>query len=253
MEPFKRAGVLAYPDEFDTFESARWIRACAQVPDVFENTGPWCYANASTNEDCDFVVEDVLCGSTIGSVDAESGHLLTVLKSDFVHAHRVKGIVFFCLGGPGAKGVPERFSEVADLADMDADIWVVGAGGDGEWVPLRAAYGGDFEEKPLAGFVFHVGLGKLNLQCIVRVTDDFGDFRWSSRLDGAVDAFNEIDSPTKELPSPAFVADAMSPEILACKRRERLRSVSYETARGVGVHGKEERYEEVVGVVEGLK
>ena len=49
------------------------------------------------------------------------------------------------------------------------------------------------------------------------MANDFGDLGRSARLDRAVDAFDQIDSSAKQLPSPALVPDAVSPERFSCE------------------------------------
>ena len=162
LEPFEGRGVATDPDEFHATQPTRWIRAGAEVPDVFEDGSPGGDADAGADEDGDFVVEDVFGGGAVGSVDAEARHRLPVLDGDLVHAHRVEAFEFFGLDGAGAEGVAEGAGEVADLADVDGDVGVEGAGGDGEGVPLVAGDGGHVDEEPLPGFVAHGGLPELD-------------------------------------------------------------------------------------------
>ena len=106
LEPFEGGGVFADPDELDAAETARRVGGRTEVPDVFEDGRPGSDANASADEDSDFVVEDVFGGGTVRAVDADGGHFLPVLQGHFVHAHRVEGVVFFGLGGACAQGIP---------------------------------------------------------------------------------------------------------------------------------------------------
>lgn len=59
------------------------------MPDVLEDGGPGGDADAGTDEDGDFVLEDVLGGGAVGPVNEELGHFLAVLEGDFVHSERV--------------------------------------------------------------------------------------------------------------------------------------------------------------------
>lgn len=163
LEPSEGGGVFADPDEFHAAEAARRVRARAQVPDVFEDRGPGRDADAGADENGDFVVEDVFGGGAVGPVDANWWHRLPVGERDFVHALGVEGVVVFGLGGAGTEGVAEGAGEVADFADVDGDVGVEGAGGDGEGVPLRGGDARDVDEKPLPGFVVHAGLAELDL------------------------------------------------------------------------------------------
>ena len=91
---------------------------------------------------------------------------MAVLEGDFVHAHRVEAFQVPCLGWTASEGVTETAGEVADLADVYADIRVEGTGCDGEWVPLGVGYFRDLDEQPLSGFVFHAGFAELDFHCI---------------------------------------------------------------------------------------
>ncbi len=135
---------------------------------------------------------------------------------------------------------------------MDRDVGVEGTGGDSEGVPLLRRHGGNLDEEPLSRFIFHAGLGELDLHGVVRVADHFGDFRFSSSTDFTVDTFDEVQAAAEEFPAPAFVADAVGPEHLACEGGVRVSAVPDEAARSMGVHAKQEGDEEVVRVPEGL-
>lgn len=163
LEPFEGGGVFADPDELDAAEAARRVGPRAQVPDVFEDAGPGRDADAGADEDGDVVVEDVFGRRAVRPVDADRWHRLPVGERDLVHAHRVEGVVVFGLGGAGAHGVAEGAGPVADLADVDGDVGVEGAGGDGEGVPLRGGDAGHVDEEPLPGFVVHAGFAELDL------------------------------------------------------------------------------------------
>ena len=141
------------------------------------------------------------------------GHFLALLERDFVDPVGVEAVVFFGLRGAAAERVAHGFGEVAYLADVDGDVWVVGAGCDCEGVPLRVGDAGHLEEEPLAGFVFHGGFFELDLHCVVGVTDDFVDFGGASGADFTVETLAEVDGAAPEFPAPAFVADAVVPEV----------------------------------------
>ena len=190
LEPFEGGGVFADPDELDTTETLGWVGSTAQVPDVFEDGGPGSDTDTCSDEDGDFVVEHIFGGSSIWAIDAELGHLLAILKGNFVHAHRVEAVIGFGLRGATAKGVTKGAGEVTNLADVDGDIWIEGARGDSEGVPLLGRDGGNLEEEPLTGFVFHGGFAELNFHCVVWMTDDFGDFGFTGGSDFTVETFN---------------------------------------------------------------
>lgn len=93
LEPFERRSVFADPDEFHAAETLGWVRRETLVVNRFQNGSPGCDADTSTDEDGDFVLENVFGWSTVWAVDLERRHLLAVLKRDLVHAHGIKLIV----------------------------------------------------------------------------------------------------------------------------------------------------------------
>lgn len=127
LEPFEGARVSAYPDEFDTAESAGRVGRVAQVPDVLEDRGPRSDADTSSDEDSDFVFKDILGGSTVRSIDAQSGHHVSVLEGDFVHAHGINLVVQLCLSSTSTERITELASKVTNLADVNGDVRVVRA------------------------------------------------------------------------------------------------------------------------------
>lgn len=79
------------------------------------------------------------------------------------------------------------------------------------------------------------------------------DLRVSPRSDLSVQAFDEVKATSPELPTPTFVANAMSPEILCVKWREWLNGVANEASGCMGVESEHEWNEEMMSVPEGLK
>lgn len=137
LEPLEGGRVLAHPDELDAAETRRRVGSVAHVPDVLEDGGPGRDANASSDQDRDFVIEDVFGGGAVRAIDAELRHLLAVLQRDFVHAHRVNVVVELSLSITCSEGISESTGEVTHLTDVHGDVRIEGAGGDGEWMPLR--------------------------------------------------------------------------------------------------------------------
>ena len=107
LEPLEGAGVLGDPDELDAAQTLGRVRPAAQVPDVLEDRGPGCDADAGADQHGDLVVEYVFGWRPVRPVDPQLRHLLPVLQRDLVHAHRVKAVVFFGLGRPAAERVAE--------------------------------------------------------------------------------------------------------------------------------------------------
>lgn len=93
LEPLERARVLAHPDELHAAQAPRRVRAVAQVPDVLQDRRPRGDADTRADEDGDFVLEHVLRGGTVGSVDSQHRHLLSVLQGHLVHAHGINALV----------------------------------------------------------------------------------------------------------------------------------------------------------------
>lgn len=85
------------------------------------------------------------------------------------------------------------------------------------------------------------------------MTDDLDNLGLASAANLTVEAVAEVEATTYKLPSPAFVTNAVSPEVLLVEGRERRDCVSHETAGGMGVHAEQERNEQVVGVPESLE
>ena len=131
--------------------------------DRFEDGGPGSDTDTGTNEYGDFVLEDVLGGGSVRSVDAESRHLLAVLKRDLIHTHGVEIVVELRLRLTGTKGVGKSASEVTNLANVNRNVRILGAGGNGKGMPLVVADFRAVEEQPLSRLVLHARLGELNL------------------------------------------------------------------------------------------
>jgi hypothetical protein len=67
------------------------------------------------------------------------------------------------LRATGTNCVTQSLGEVTDLADVDGDIRVVWAGGNGEWMPLVLGDRWNLQEQPLTGLVAERRLGELDL------------------------------------------------------------------------------------------
>lgn len=238
--------------------------------DLFEDGSPRRDADTCADEDGNFVLEDVFGGCSVGAVNAEGRHLLSVLKRDFVHAHRVELVVELGLRLAGSESISERTCEIADLTDVDGNVGVFGARCDGKWMPLVVADFWAVEEQPLSGLVLHGGLDKLDLDGIcnwlvlsrskirravrtIRMTDNLHNFCLSAAADLTVQTIHQVQTTSKEFPSPTFVANAVVPEVGTSKRRMSGSGVTDEAAGGMRVHPQQERNEEVVSVPESLE
>lgn len=223
------------------------------MPDVLEDGCPRGDTNTSTDEDGDFVLKYVLSGSTIRSINTESGHLVTVLKSDFVHAHGVDIIVELGLSSTSTKSITQFAGKVSNLTDVDRHIGVEWARSDREWMPLVLGERRHLDEKPLASLVLERRLVELNLNHIVGVSDDSGDLGLTAGSDLTPETLDQVETTGPELPSPSQVTDAVGPELITSKRRDGLGSVSHEASHGMGVETKEKRDKKMVSVPESLK
>ncbi len=79
VKPFEAGSVLADPDKLYSSQSAGRIGRSAQVPDILENTSPGCNTDTGADEDGDFIVKDIFSRCSVGAVDADVGHDLSVL------------------------------------------------------------------------------------------------------------------------------------------------------------------------------
>jgi hypothetical protein len=86
--------------------------------------------------------------------------------TSFVYAILIDPVVEFGLCVACSEGVPQGSGKVANLTDVDGDVVIEGAGGDGKWIPLLARDRGSVQEKPLACFVLYGGLLELDLHSI---------------------------------------------------------------------------------------
>src|SRR3569833_90987 len=84
----------------------------------------------------------------------------------------------------------------------------------------------------------------------IRMTDDAGNLGLSPGTHFAVQALNQVETASKELPAPTFVPQAVFPELLPGEGRYRVAGVAHETADGMSVEGEEEGNEQVVSVPE---
>jgi hypothetical protein len=85
------------------------------------------------------------------------------------------------------------------------------------------------------------------------MTDDLDNLSLAPDTNLAIQALKKVETSTKELPPPTFVADTVGPEDLASKWREWLGSVTDETSRCMSIHAEQERNEEMMSVPERLK
>ena len=223
------------------------------MPDVLENGCPRSNTDTGTNENRDFILENVFSGGTIRPIDTEARHLLSILKSNLIHTHRVNSIVKLGLSATGTESITQGLGEITNLANVNRDIRVEGARGDCKRVPLVLRDGGDLKEEPLASLVSERGLVKLDLNNIVRVANDAGDFGLPASSNLAVDALNHVKTASPELPTPAEVTDAMSPVLVSSEGREGVNRITHKAPSSVSVESQHERDKKVMSVPKSLK
>lgn len=119
LEPLKGTGILANPDELHTTKTSGRVRRVSEMPDVLQDGSPGSDTNTSTDKNSDFVFKDIFSRSSIRSIDSKSRHLLTVLQSDLVHAHRIDAVVELGLSSTSTKGISQLTSEVTNLSNVD--------------------------------------------------------------------------------------------------------------------------------------
>jgi hypothetical protein len=85
------------------------------------------------------------------------------------------------------------------------------------------------------------------------MADDTGDAGLTAGADLTVETLHQVKATREKLPTPAFVTEAVAPEVGTSKWRNGVRSVAHEATHGVRVQAQHERNEQVVGVPEGLE
>ena len=166
LEPLEGPSILADPNKLNTSQPGGWVGTVAEMPDIFQDGSPGGNTDTSTDQHRNFIVKHILSRGTIGSVDSEAGHLLAVLKGNFVHAKRVDAIVKLSLGGTGTNSITEGAGEISNLPNVYGDIGVVGARSDGKRMPLILGDGRDLKEEPLTSLVLERRFRELDLNDI---------------------------------------------------------------------------------------
>lgn len=207
LEPTEGRSIPADPEEFDTAESTK--RALLlPVPDVLEDGGEGSHTNTSTDENSDLGVEDILSGSTIGTINANDGQGAGVgvgIKFDEITtAEGGLGIVLLRgLEGGSSEGLNDRgtsadtftktLSPVTNLTDVDGNIGIFRGRGDGEGVPLPARDVGNLDEEPLASGVLEARLEDTEFHGAGRVNEELGELSLTTGTDLPVDTLAEVE------------------------------------------------------------
>jgi hypothetical protein len=85
------------------------------------------------------------------------------------------------------------------------------------------------------------------------MSDNLGNLRFAPCTNLTIQPLDEVESPTKEFPSPTFVTKTVIPEGFARERRLRCDSVSNEAACGMRVESQEEGDKQMVSIPESFE
>lgn len=94
---------------------------------------------------------------------------------------------------------------------------------------------------------------ELDLDDIIRVANNTGNFGLATGADLSPEALNKIEASGPEFPSPSEITNTVLPELVAGKRGDGVGSVADEASDSVGVESEEKGDEEVVSVPKGLE
>lgn len=85
------------------------------------------------------------------------------------------------------------------------------------------------------------------------MANDLYDLSLSTTADLSIQAVEKIKTTTNKLPSPALVANAVSPEVLLVKWRKCGGCITNEAVGSMRVHAEQERDKQVMRVPEGFE
>lgn len=251
LEPLKRGNVLADPDKFDTLEAQWWVGALPCLPDVLEDRSPRSDTNTGSDEDSNLVVKHILSGSSVRAVNSQSRKPLAVLQGNLKLAVGIQVVAEHRRSS--ANSLAESLCKVTNLADVNRDIGIRWARGDGKGMPLVLGNFRDVEEEPLAGLVLERGLLELDFHGVEGMSDNLGNLGLSGGTDFSVDALQEVENTDPEIEAPSLVSDAVLPKVLVVEGGEGLGSITHEASDSVGVESQEKDEGEVVSIPEGLE
>lgn len=223
LEPTKAWCVSADPEEFNTSQCAKFS-SLLSIPNVLQDTGKWCDTDTSTNEDCNFRVEDIFSWSTIGTIDTDNrkrtSSRIRIEFNEFTTAReRTTLFVLFislhsCLSDAsdnrarGSNTFAEGTSEVTNLTNMDRDIWVLRSRGDSERMPLESGDVRNLEEEPLTSGVLERRLDHAEFHSTRWVNKHFGKLGSAASADFTIDTFTEVDDTGPNDITPGEISDA---------------------------------------------
>jgi hypothetical protein len=85
------------------------------------------------------------------------------------------------------------------------------------------------------------------------VTDNLDNLSRPPASNLTVETIKKIQTTSYQFPTPSLITNAVGPEVILVEGREGIRSVTDETAGGVGVHAEEEGDEQVMDIPESLE
>lgn len=179
-EPLERVEVTANPEEVNLGQSCLLLGVVHSVPDGLEDGGEGCHTDTSTDEDRDFILEDIFRGRTKGAVDVDSGEDTTDSWVDFGLAacktDNLTSIASILLLAPiTAQRLGKLLGEVTNATHVDGDVVLLGGAGQSKGVVLPERHGWAAEEDVLTSSCLGVLLLHLDLANVAGVLDDLGD------------------------------------------------------------------------------
>lgn len=270
LEPTKAWCITADPEKLDAAERTE-PASLLPVPNVLENARKRRDTDTSTDENGHLGLEDIFCGRTIGTIDADHwkwarGGCWIQLDEISTTSH-ASGILTVLLGGlhsclsqasddagRSTNALSKSPREVTDLSDMDGHVRIFRGGRDRERMPLEL---GDFwalEEEPLAGGVLEAGLDDAEFHGARWVDENLAELGLATGANFTPDTLAKVDDTGPDKRAPRQVADAN----LGIIERERVRKAgffgsTYEASDGVGVETDHEEECQVVSVPKGLE
>lgn len=85
-------------------------------------------------------------------------------------------------------------------------------------MPLVLGNGRHLEEEPLASLVLEGRLVELDLDNVVRVSDNASNLGLAASANLTVQTLNQVETSGEELPSPSEITDAVRPVLVSLKR-----------------------------------
>lgn len=203
-EPFKGAEVTADPEEVDFAETSLFLWVVHAVPDGFEDRCEWRDTNTCSNQNGDFVFEDIFRCRAEGPIDVDSREDPTDCWIDtfcprtiLVDTNDLRSIFLSpWLIDFASKHTPNSLGKVSLHSHMDGDIIFLWCRSEGERVVLPDRDLRTAEEDVLTSSRLGVLLFYLNFADHTRVLDDLGDVCLVLPPNLSSNSFHQIDVST---------------------------------------------------------